>query len=227
MIDGMAEDFCFKGHELTYYIETFPVGPLSCNCTIIGNKVDKSALIIDPGGDANKILNVLNREGFENISVIHTHAHFDHFLASGDIKAKTGADLGLHKDDKVLWDHLEDQCRMFGMPYKPVPAPNVWLEHGQDLYIGKQKAGCALHTPGHSPGSMSFQFDALKVLVAGDTLFQGGIGRTDLWGGDFSKIEHSITNIIFNLDESYKVVTGHGPSTTIGSEIRTNPYVKL
>lgn len=209
-----------------YIVKSFPVGPLQCNCTILSDIEEKSALIIDPGGDPDKILGILAENQISKVKVIHTHAHFDHFMASGTIKARTGANLALHKADKLLWDHLEDQCRMFGIPYNPVPDPDTWLEHEEELCIGSSSCGLALHTPGHTPGSMSFLFKELNLLVAGDTLFKGGIGRTDLWGGDYSAIQRSIKDVIYQLDESYEVVTGHGPATTIGEEMRTNPFVK-
>lgn len=208
------------------YLKSFPVGPLQCNCTIIGDKKTGHALIVDPGGDAQKILELLEQENFNAVEVIHTHAHFDHFLASGEIKKKKGAKLGLHKDDHMLWSHLEDQCQMFGMPFNPVPDPDHWLEDQQEIYLGSRRCGTALHTPGHTPGSMSFLFSDLKLLIAGDTLFNRGIGRTDLWGGDYSLIEKSIKNVIYKLDEQLEVITGHGPSTRIVDEMRENPFIK-
>ena len=139
----------------------------------------KQAIVVDPGGDPEKILARLQVHGLTLVSIIHTHAHFDHFLASGKLKELTGATLHLHKDDQVLWDNLEMQCQMFGVPYTPVPSPDRWLGDDEELACG---CGVALHTPGHTPGSMSFWFADAKLLIAGDTLFRRGIGRTDLWG---------------------------------------------
>ena len=161
--------------------ETFPVGPLQCNCTIIGDPLTRKAIVVDPGGDHELILQRLDRLGLQLVSIIHTHAHLDHFLASGEMKKRTGASLHLHKDDQFLWDNLEMQCQLFGVPYTPVPAPDRWLADDEELACG---CGVALHTPGHTPGSMSFWFPRAKLLIAGDTLFRRGIGRTDLWGGD-------------------------------------------
>lgn len=203
--------------------ETFAVGPLQCNCTIIGDPITKKAIVVDPGGDHELILARLEQLDLQVVSIIHTHAHLDHFLASGQMKAKTGASLHLHKDDKFLWDALEMQCNMFGIPYSPVPAPDQWLQDDQELACG---CGVALHTPGHTPGSMSFWFADDKLLIAGDTLFKRSIGRTDLWGGDFNQIEKSIRQRIYQLDEDAVVITGHGPETTIGEEMRENPFVK-
>ncbi|MBF0237330.1 MAG: MBL fold metallo-hydrolase [SAR324 cluster bacterium] len=206
-------------------LKSFPVGPLGCNCTIIGDKTSKQAMVIDPGGDANRILSYLKELDLTVIRILHTHAHLDHFLASGKMKEATGSSLALHKEDAFLWDQLEMQCRLFGIPYEPVPAPDQWLEHDEELHIPSFQGKC-LHTPGHTPGSMCFSFEGLKLLIAGDTLFQGSIGRTDLWGGDFKKIARSIKDQLYVLDEETHVVTGHGSSTTIGFEVRYNPFVK-
>ncbi len=207
------------------FVKTLQVGPLRCNCTIIGDPVSRRAIVADPGGDADKILAILSEEGFSVSQIIHTHAHFDHFMASGDLHEKTGAALCLHPADRPLWDHLEDQCNMFGLPYKPAPTPTHWLEHEEELPL-TMLSGKALFTPGHTPGSMSFLFEEANLLLAGDTLFQGGIGRTDLWGGDYPTIERSIRERLYTLNEDIRVVTGHGPGTTIGHEMRHNPFVR-
>ncbi len=208
-------------------VKTFPVGPLQCNCTILGDVESGKAIVVDPGGDADKILAELQRMGLSDIvQIIHTHAHFDHFLASGEMKKSTGAPLALHKEDKFLWDHLEEQCARYGISYQPVPAPDHWLDHEEELCVNCLK-GKALHTPGHTPGSMSFLFEEQNLLIAGDTLFRGSIGRTDLWGGDYQAIERSIKEHLYTLDENTQVVTGHGPATSIGYEIRNNPFVRL
>lgn len=165
-------------------VKSFPVGPLQCNCSIIGHSITKQAIIIDPGGEPEKILDMIQSMGLNVIQIIHSHAHLDHFLASGKIKEALGVPLALHKEDKALWDNLEMQCMMFGLPYAPVPSPDHWLEHEEEFYI-HTAMGKALHTPGHSPGSMCFLFESEKLLIAGDTLFNGSIGRTDLWGGGF------------------------------------------
>ena len=203
--------------------ETFPVGPLQCNCTIIGNPVTKKAIVVDPGGNPELIMAKLEAHGLQAIALVHTHAHLDHFLASGEIKKQTGAAIHLHEEDKFLWDGLEDQCRRFGIPYSPVPDPDFWIKDDEELPCGE---GVALHTPGHTPGSMCFHFEKEKLLIAGDTLFRRSIGRTDLWGGDFKTIEKSIKERLYILDEETTVVTGHGPDTSIGEEIRENSIIR-
>ncbi|MEM0952025.1 MAG: MBL fold metallo-hydrolase [Cyanobacteria bacterium P01_H01_bin.74] len=212
-------------HHSDVFVDVFPVGPLQCNCTIIGNRATKQAVVIDPGGSIDSILKKLNAEDLSVKQILHTHAHFDHFLASGNLHKKTGAQLCLHPEDKFLWKHLEQQCQLFGVPYEPVPEPNHWLKPDEPIEL-LEKAGRCIFTPGHTPGSMSFLFADLQLLIAGDTLFCRGIGRTDLWGGDFKTIQHSITQSLFTLDESTWVITGHGRSTTIAQELRQNPILQ-
>ena len=206
-------------------VETIPVGPLQCNCTILGDLVSRKAIVVDPGGDAEILLERLVELNLQVERIIHTHAHLDHFLASGKMKEATGAKLALHREDLFLWDMLEDQCRMFGIPFEPAPPPDQWLENEENIDLNELQ-GKALHTPGHTPGSMCFLFESQKLLIAGDTLFQGSIGRTDLWGGDFKKIEKSIQEKLYTLDEETSVITGHGESTSIGHEMRANSFVR-
>ncbi|MBC8258154.1 MAG: MBL fold metallo-hydrolase [SAR324 cluster bacterium] len=211
--------------ETNLIVETLPVGPLQCNCTILGDTVSRKAIVVDPGGDAEILLERLLELDLQVEQIIHTHAHLDHFLASGKMKEATGANLALHREDLFLWDMLEDQCRMFGIPFETPPPPDQWLEHEEEIDL-KDIQGKALHTPGHTPGSMCFLFENQKLLIAGDTLFQGSIGRTDLWGGDYQKIEQSIREKLYTLDEETIVITGHGESTNIGQEMRSNSFVR-
>ena len=206
-------------------VETIPVGHIQCNCTILGDPVSRKAIVVDPGGDAEMLIARLVELDLQVERIIHTHAHLDHFLASGKMKEATGAKLALHRDDLFLWDMLEEQCRMFGIPFEKPPPPDQWLEHEEEIEV-KGVQGKALHTPGHTPGSMCFLFEKQKLLIAGDTLFQGSIGRTDLWGGDFQQIEKSIQEKLYTLDEETSVITGHGESTSIGYEMRSNSFVR-
>ncbi len=205
--------------------KTFSVPPLGCNCSIIGDPVTQQAIVVDPGGAAERILREVRALGLAVTRILHTHAHFDHFLASGEMKNATGAALCLHEDDRELWDMLEMQCRAFGVPYVPVPPPDYWLTDEEKVSIGHVTA-IALHTPGHTPGSMSFHVPEGGVVLAGDTLFRGSIGRTDLWGGNFDAIERSIRDRLYTLDDSTLVVTGHGPETEIGWEKQRNQFVR-
>lgn len=206
-----------------FIIRTFPVGPLQCNCSVIGDSLSGRALVIDPGGDADQILALVKELNLTVVAIIHTHAHLDHILAAGEIKKATAAPIFLHESDQFLWDIVEQQCDMFGVPKVSLPDPDHYLKDDQALDCC---GGVAIHTPGHTPGSVSFWFEQYKTLIAGDTLFLGSIGRTDLPGGDFEQIVTSIKERIYSLDDEAVVVTGHGPNTTIGSEKVANGFVR-
>ncbi len=200
----------------------FKVGPLQCNCSIIADPVSKKALVVDPGGDAQLILDALTADELQPIALIHTHAHFDHILAAGAIKDATGAPIRVHRDDWLLWQALEAQCAWFNVPYHPLPDPDTTLDDEEMLNCCD---GVALHTPGHTMGSMSFWFASHKLLIAGDTLFKGSIGRTDLPGGNFEQLAHSIRHRLYNLADDAMVITGHGPPTSLAHERDTNPFI--
>lgn len=202
--------------------KTFPVGPLQCNCTILGDSESGIGYVFDPGGDAEHIMATVESMGLKIIGIIHTHAHLDHILAAGEIQRRTGAPVWLHRSDKILWDSLGFQCAMFNIPYVPVPDPDHWIEDEQELECG----GSCIHTPGHTAGSTSFYFEDSRLLIAGDTLFQGSVGRTDLDGGSASELQRSIQQRLYKLDETATVITGHGPETTIGNEMRFNAFVR-
>ena len=204
--------------------KTFSVPPLGCNCSIIGDPVTKQAIVVDPGGAHERILNEVHQLGLTVSHILHTHAHFDHFLASGEMKKATGATICLHQNDRELWKNLELQCRMFGVTYMPVPMPDYWLKDEEKLLVG-QVSAVALHTPGHTPGSMSFHFPVDNLVLAGDTLFRGSIGRTDLWGGSMEQILDSLRGKLLQLPDSTIVYPGHGPVTTIGQERYSNPFL--
>ena len=197
------------------------MGPLQCNCAIVGDPLTGKALIVDPGGDADRIMAIIEENGFNVVAVIHTHAHLDHILASAEIRRRTGAPLMVHQGDRFLWNALESQCTQFGLECPETCDPDTWLS---DEQLFDCCGGVALHTPGHTPGSMSFWFESHDLLIAGDTLFQMGIGRTDIPGGDFTQIETSITERLFRLADDALVITGHGPSTSLALEKQANPF---
>lgn len=207
-----------------WFRKTFPVPPLSCNCSILGDLASKQAVVVDPGGNPERILGEIQSMGFTITAIIHTHAHLDHFLASGHLKEATQAPLCLHAHDRDLWGMLETQCRMFGIPYTAVPPPDQEMYDGELFRIG-QFSGVVLHTPGHTPGSVCFYFEGSQLVLSGDTLFRGGIGRTDLWGGDGQAIERSIRERLYPLEENTVVIPGHGPETSIGWEREYNMFV--
>lgn len=205
-------------------IESFPVGPLQCNCSIIACQETGQAAVIDPGGDPAHILEALQRHGLECKYLLHTHAHFDHVLGARAVKEATGAKICLNEADQWLYDNLAKQGGLFGFQTSdPLPVDR-YLNDQEEIELGKLKT-TVIHTPGHTPGSVCFSLAAKEsILFAGDTLFRRSIGRTDLWGGSFEEIIESISERLFSLDDSTVVVPGHGAQTSIWEEKRENPF---
>jgi hydroxyacylglutathione hydrolase len=207
--------------------ETFPVGPLQCNCTILGDPATGDALVVDPGDDAEAIVARLEELKLKPVALIHTHAHFDHVGGARAVSEATGAGVHLHEKDVWLYENLDLQGRLFGFEFDPVLPLAGFLKDGDVVGRGKAQVE-VLHTPGHTPGSVCFRCDlgGRPTVFAGDTLFKGSIGRTDLWGGDYPTIEKSIKARLYALPEDTVVITGHGPETTIGKERKTNAFVR-
>lgn len=205
-------------------VETLAVGPLGCNCTILGCPETRKAIVVDPGGDADRIAALLDRHGLEPVALLHTHAHFDHVLGAPELKARFGAEILLHADDLSLYESVPMQGAFFGFTL-PAPAPvDRFVPDGETLAIGQDR-GEVIHTPGHSPGSICFHVGSQKLLLTGDTLFAGGIGRTDLWGGSHPALMRSIRERLLPLDPETRVIPGHGPETTLGEEALSNPFL--
>lgn len=197
------------------------VGPLQCNCHILADEASKEAVIVDPGDDAAAILKLV--KGYKVVALLHTHCHFDHMTGTRPVSESTGADILIHKSDKEYYDSLAGQYKMFGMP-RPVDDPlpvKRFLEHGDKIKFGKH-ALTVIHTPGHTQGSCCFHTDG--ILLAGDTLFQGSIGRTDLPGGNTEQELDSIRKRLFTLDPETVVYPGHGGETSIKEERAENPF---
>ena len=206
-------------------LETLPVGALECNCSILGCPDTKEGIVVDPGGDADRILEIVRHYDLTVRWVIHTHAHLDHIANTRDVVEATGATIALHPDDLFLYDGFLVQAAMFGWQVRPVLPVQHALKHEETLTFGKRSLD-VLHTPGHTPGSCCFRLADEALLLAGDTLFQRSIGRTDLPGGDYPTIERSIRERIYTLDPDTRVIPGHGPPTTVGDERRQNPFVR-
>jgi len=213
--------------------QTFPVGALGCNCTIVSCPETSEALVIDPGDEAEKILAALARDGLTAVKLVHTHAHFDHVMATGDVAARTGAEIWLHRGDRWLYDHAVMQTELFGVrrpdgrPWQPPPPPTHELAGDEAVAFGRREAR-ALHTPGHTPGSICLFFEQageIPILFAGDTLFRGSIGRTDLPGGSTPAILQSIRQRLLTLPDDTLVIPGHGPETSVLAEREDNPFV--
>ncbi len=210
------------------FIKTFPVGAFQCNCTILADRSTGEALVIDPGDEPDKIIKEL--ASFKVKYLLHTHAHIDHIGGTSFVKASCGGRIALHKDDLFLYDNIEMQGQFLGMQTNaPVSPVDHYLIHGDVIEWGEKNRIEVIHTPGHTPGSLSFVSRGLEakeeLLFAGDTLFLGSIGRTDLWGGDFDQIIHSIKTRLITLPETMPVVCGHGPMTTVGREKKLNPFL--
>ncbi len=208
-------------------VETFPAGPLGCNCSILVDPATKSAIVVDPGGDFEAIRARIEALGATVKAIVHTHTHVDHVGATAPLQALTGAVASIHEADRFLYELLPVQSAMIGVPTVAKADVEGDLVDGRAVVAGAVELG-VLHTPGHTPGSVCFtlQTESGLVVFAGDTLFQRSIGRTDLWGGDGDAILRSIRHKLLTLDDAARVVTGHGPSTTIGAERRTNPFLR-
>lgn len=209
------------------HVETFPVAPLGCNCSIVADLDAKKAIVIDPGGDLAKIEARLAALGVVPTALVHTHTHFDHVGATPGLVRAHEAKALIHEEDRFLYDLLPVQAAMFGMKDPETTHMDGALVDGGTVTAGAIELG-VLHTPGHTPGSVCFCLTAGddRLLFAGDTLFRRSIGRTDLWGGDSDLILKSIRGKLLTLDGGTRVVTGHGPSTTIDEERSKNPWVR-
>ena len=208
--------------------ETFEAGPLGCNCTILACGDTKDAVVIDPGGEVERIAQIVASYDLTVKSIIHTHAHLDHIYCTRDVNEAHGGEICLHKGDAFLYDGFAMQAQMFGWKVRDTHPVTRWIEHEDKIVVGKRTLD-VVHTPGHTPGSVCFALedpDAGRILFAGDTLFRRSIGRTDLPGGDSKLILKSIKDRLFSLDPDTLVITGHGPTTKIGDEAKSNPFVR-
>ena len=207
-------------------IETFPVGPLQCNCTILGDPETGEAIVIDPGDEAQKVLKRLAAHGLKPKAILITHTHLDHVGGNHEVREKTGARVMLHERDLPLYDNLGMQAQFIGMDAPVRGKVDEYIHQGDVMPFGaKGDSIQVLHTPGHTPGSCSFFLGSQNLLFSGDTLFSGSVGRTDLWGGDFDTELRSIREKLLPLPDKTRVIAGHGPETTIAEERRSNPFL--
>jgi hydroxyacylglutathione hydrolase len=204
--------------------EIFPVGPLACNCSILADEISLRATVIDPGANIDTILGVLKRHHLTVEQIIITHAHIDHVGGAVQLKRATGAPIYMNQNDLPLLKMMDMQAGWLGVPTPEVSAPDVDASDLLALTIAGEPAQ-VLHTPGHTEGSICLHLPTPQLLLAGDTLFAGSIGRTDLPGGDLRKILHSLKERLLPLPDETRVIPGHGPATTIGEERQTNPFL--
>lgn len=204
-------------------LKSLAVGPIMANCYIIGCESTKSAAVIDPGDEADRILKELAKDGLTLKYIINTHGHFDHVGGNYDLKKASGADIVIHPADEPMLADLVKTAAAFGLSAQNSPAPDRTVQEGDTISFGDITLR-VLDTPGHSPGGISLHTD--NMVFVGDTLFAGSIGRTDLPGGDFQTLISSIKTKLFPLGDDTKVYTGHGPATSIGQEKRANPFLR-
>lgn len=204
-------------------IEKLEVGPIMANCFILGCETTKEAAVIDPGDDADRILMALAKSELKVKYLINTHGHFDHVGANKRMKEVTGADILVHPDDEPMLVELSRSAAMFGLSAENSPPADRLLKDGDTIAFGEISLK-VIHTPGHSMGGICLYTPG--HLFAGDTLFAGSIGRTDLPGGDYDTLIASIKTKLLGLPEETVVYTGHGPETSIANEKRMNPFLR-
>ena len=204
--------------------EILTVGPLQCNCSILGDEASGEAIVVDPGDEIPRILAVLARHKLTLKQILVTHAHIDHIAGAARLKAATGAPILYNQNDLPLVRMMDVQAGWIGTATPEVPAPDDSLNDGKLISIAGI-SGSILHTPGHTQGSVCLYLPAQSLLLAGDTLFAGSVGRSDLPGGDGPTLIRSIHSKLLPLPDATVVIAGHGPRTTIGDERESNPFL--
>lgn len=199
------------------------VGLLEVNCYILGDEETKEAVVIDPGGDEDAILEALKSHGLQLKTIIDTHGHFDHVDANQPLKDATGAAIAIHEADAAMLAKPSAEAMFFTGNRLRLSAADILLKEGDVLSFGNYRLK-VLHTPGHTPGGISLVVEGNTLVYVGDLLFQGSIGRTDFPGGSFEDLINAVKTKIFPLGDNYTVYPGHGPVTTVGQERKYNPF---
>lgn len=204
-----------------------PVTSYQQNCSLLICEKSRKAAIVDPGGDIDKILKTIDRENVSPESILITHGHLDHIGATAELAALLSIPvIGPHQDDQFWIEAIPEQCRTFGFPASDSFTPSRWLSQGDTVMVGEEKLD-VFHCPGHTPGHVVFVHRSSKLAIVGDVLFKGSIGRTDLPKGDFNTLINSIRNNLWTLGEQFAFIPGHGPMSTFGEEMRSNPFVGI
>jgi len=204
-------------------LKVLPVGPIMANCFVLGCEKTREAAVIDPGDEDERILMALADEKLTLKYIINTHGHFDHVAANKAMKDATGAKILIHEEDAPMLSHLSSMAVSFGLSAEDSPPPDQMINDGDVIKFGEISLK-VIHTPGHSRGGVSLFCENDKILFAGDTLFAGSIGRTDLPGGDYGTLIKNVREKLFPLGDDVRVFPGHGPETTIGTEKKINPF---
>ena len=202
-------------------LEIVSVGPLQANAYIIGDDKTRQAMVIDPGDEGDRILEVAKSNNLKINEIICTHAHFDHVGAAGDIKKETGARITMHREDLETYSLAKDQAAFWGFKVDDLPQPDGFVDEGDEIKVGGLSFK-VMHTPGHSKGGICLYGEG--IVITGDTIFKGSIGRTDFPGGSIEELKSSFRRII-GLPDNTRVLSGHGPETTIGYEKKTNFFM--
>jgi glyoxylase-like metal-dependent hydrolase (beta-lactamase superfamily II) len=206
--------------------EILPVGMLACNCSVLGDETSGEAVVIDPGDDVEQVQKILAKHHLRVKYIVATHAHIDHVGGIEKLRQATGGAVLMHESDWPLYQNVALQAEWLGLPPPAVADVDQFLKEGDAVHWGSLSLE-VLHTPGHSPGSVSLYLAGEKPrILSGDTLFQGSIGRTDLWGGSMDQILRSIRNCLLIFPDQTPVFPGHGSPTTIGEERETNPFLQ-
>jgi len=205
--------------------EIFPVGPLQCNCSVIGDEVAREAIVVDPGDNIDRVLLALHKHQLTLKQIVITHGHIDHVGGAMKLKQATGAPIYMNSSDEMQLQFLDQMAAWIGIESPGPVTVDANLDDDNTVMVGNIRAR-SIHTPGHTEGSSCIYFPTEKKLIAGDTLFAGSIGRTDLPGGDSRKIIRSLHERVLTLPEDTIVIPGHGPATTIGEERQSNPFVQ-
>jgi hydroxyacylglutathione hydrolase len=205
--------------------EILTVGPLQCNCSILGDEVSLEAIVVDPGDEIARIVAVLDKHNLTVKQIVITHAHIDHIAGAQRLKRLTGAPILYNQNDLPLVKMMDIQAGWLGIPTPEVPAPDDTLDDGKLIAVAGL-SGSILHTPGHTQGSVCLYLPDQTLLLAGDTLFAGSVGRTDLPGGDTRQLLTSIHDRLLTLPDEVTVIPGHGNRTSIGAERESNPFLQ-